>query len=442
MNAQFTAQEAGPRLRSRGAAHTYETMSERSHDTPPQIADSADLLIVGGGLVGMTLALTAARRGIASQVVDRADPAELTAEGFDGRASAISTASWNLFINIGLADRLEPHGSPISAIAVSDQRKPGEIRFAPEPHEGSLGRMFANRTLRRTLFEAAREEPLIAWHPKADIASRQRTGNGVAVTLKDGRRLEARLMVGAEGRHSPTREEAGIAIAKWDYRHRAIIAGLTHAEPHEQVAWEIFYPDGPFALLPMLDLPDGHHRSALVWTVDEADANGILKLRDRAFVAELVKRMGAIFGEIEEVGPRSSYPLGFHHTAKITGRRLALVGDAAHGIHPIAGQGLNLGLRDVGALVEVLGEGMRLGLEPGDAQLLQRYENWRGLDAFMVALATDGLTRLFGVPGNGASALRRLGMTGVERTPVLKNWFMDEARGITGDLPPLLDTAY
>jgi 2-octaprenyl-6-methoxyphenol hydroxylase len=148
--------------------------------------------------------------------------------------------------------------------------------------------------------------------------------------------------------------------------------------------------------------------------------------------------MGAMFGAITGVGPRSSYPLGFHHTAKIVADRLALVGDAAHGIHPIAGQGLNLGLRDVGALVEVLDEGSRLGLEPGDAQLLARYERWRGLDSFMVALATDGLTRLFGMPGGAASAARRLGMAGVERLPPLKRWFMDEARGMSGDLPELL----
>ncbi|GAA4644404.1 UbiH/UbiF/VisC/COQ6 family ubiquinone biosynthesis hydroxylase [Pontixanthobacter gangjinensis] len=400
--------------------------------------EQRDLLILGGGLVGMTLALAAAKKGISSHVVDRADPSELTAEGFDGRASAISTASWNLFTNIGLAPRLEPHGSPIASIAVTDQMKPGALDFTPEPHEGTLGRMFANRELRLALFEAASEEPLISWHARADVTARERGAHGVSATLASGQTLRANLMIAAEGRGSPTRDDAGIVIAKWSYSHRAIIAGLTHEKSHDQVAWEIFYPAGPFALLPMLDLPDGTHRSALVWTVDEADAAGTLKLSDRAFLAEVAKRMGTMFGEITSVGPRSSYPLGFHHTAKITSDRLALIGDAAHGIHPIAGQGLNLGLRDVGALVDVLAEGMRLGLEPGDAQLLAKYERWRGLDSFMVALATDGLTRLFGVPGKTASAARRLGMAGVQRTPILKNWFMDEARGMTGDMPELL----
>jgi len=316
--------------------------------------------------------------------------------------------------------------------------RPGRIDFQPEPHEASLGRMFANRTLRLALFEAAKDEPLIAWHSGAEVTARTRVEHGVAATLASGERLEASLMVAAEGRNSPTREEAGIAVAKWDYRHRAITTVLGHARPHDNVAWEIFYSAGPFALLPLLDSPEGQHRSALVWTVDERDAAGVLALSDRAFTAEVEKRMHGVLGAVTVAGPRSSYPLGFHHTAKITAPRLALVGDAAHGIHPIAGQGLNLGLRDVGALVEVIGEGMRLGLDPGDAQLLARYERWRGLDSFMVALATDGLTRLFGIPGTLPSLVRRLGMGVVQRTPALKHWFMDEARGVSGQLPELL----
>ncbi|WP_027443605.1 FAD-dependent monooxygenase [Erythrobacter cryptus] len=403
-----------------------------------QSDDSRDLVILGGGLVGMALALAAAKKGLTSHVIDRADPAELTAEGFDDRATAISTASWHLFENIGLAEGLAPFACEIAAIAVTDQNKPGRIDFVPGEGEGTLGRMFPNRRLRLALFEAAANEPLIHWVAKAHVTERQRSQYGVAAVLADGRKLKGRLMVAAEGRQSPTRDAAGITIAKWDYRHRAIIAGLTHEKPHGNIAWEIFYPAGPFALLPLNDEPQGTHRSSLVWTVSEADAAGVMKLGERAFRAEVEKRMGGVLGKVLSVGARSSYPLGFHHTARITAERLALVGDAAHGIHPIAGQGLNLGLRDVGALVQVLAEGARLGLDPGDPALLKRYENWRGLDSFMVALATDGLTRLFGVPGRGASAVRRLGMAAVQRTPLLKRFFMDEARGVAGDLPELL----
>lgn len=397
-----------------------------------------DLVILGGGLVGMTLALAAARKGLSSHVIDRADPAELTAEGFDDRATAISTASWHLFANIGIAEGLEEFACDIASIAVTDQQKPGRLDFVPGAGDGTLGRMFPNRRLRLALFEAAAKEPLIQWTSKATVTERQRSEYGVAAVTADGRKFRGSLMVAAEGRQSPTRDAAGITIAKWDYKHRAIICGLTHEKPHGNVAWEIFYPAGPFALLPLNDDADGTHRCSLVWTVAESDAAGVMKLGDRAFLAEIEQRMGGVLGKVLSVGQRSSYPLGFHHTAKITAERLALIGDSAHGIHPIAGQGLNLGLRDVGALVEVLADGARLGLDPGDPELLKRYENWRGLDSFMVALATDGLTRLFGVPGAAASAVRRLGMAAVQRTPMLKQFFMDEARGVSGDLPELL----
>ncbi|GGB93662.1 2-octaprenyl-6-methoxyphenyl hydroxylase [Novosphingobium endophyticum] len=397
-----------------------------------------DLIILGGGLVGMTLALAAARAGITSHVVDRADPADLTAEGADGRASAISTASWNLFRNIGIAQSLEPLGCPIDSIAVTDGMKPGRIDFTPKPEEGSLGRMFANRDLRIALFDAAREEPNIAWHVKTEAVRRDRGPYGVEVELSDGRVLGAGLLVAAEGRQSPTRDEAGFALARWDYKHRAFVAALFHDKPHANTAWEIFYPAGPFALLPLRDDEEGRHRSALVWTVAEQDAAGITAMPDAMFVNEVAARMHGVLGRIELAAPRMSYPLRFHHAGKVIGERLAVIGDAAHGMHPIAGQGLNLGLRDVGALVEVLTEGMRLGLEPGDAQLLARYEKWRSLDAFMVMSVTDGLTRLFGIPGRLPSAVRRFGMGAVQRMPTLKRFFMDEARGMSGKLPELL----
>ncbi|WP_100261353.1 FAD-dependent monooxygenase [Qipengyuania seohaensis] len=402
------------------------------------MTDKRDLLILGGGLVGSTLALAAAKQGFSSHLLDRADPADLTADGFDGRASAISTASWRLFRNIGLADTLEPYGCPIESIAVLDQMKPGRIDFTPEEHDGSLGRMFANRVLRTALFEAVKDESLITLHAPVDVVDRQRNAYGVSATLADGQVLTADLLVGAEGRSSPTREDAGLKMASWDYSHRAIIVGLDHSKPHGGVAWEIFYPAGPFALLPLLDGPDGQHRSALVWTVDEKDAAGVLKMGERAFLAEVQKRMGDLLGELRLNSARTSYPLSFQHTVRIVGERMALIGDSAHGMHPIAGQGLNLGLRDVGALVEVLGDARWLGLDLGDMQILERYEKWRALDSIMVMGATDSLTRLFGVPGKTASAVRRLGMAGVQRSGMLKKFFMDEARGVSGDVPELM----
>lgn len=397
----------------------------------------ADVIIIGGGLVGMTTAIGLAREGISSVVVDSSDPAAQTAQGFDGRASAISTASWNLYTNLGMADDLASCGCPIESIAVTDGMKPGRIDFRPGEGDGSLGRMYANRDLRIAMYAAAAREQAITFLTNARVATRDRDAHGVTVTLQDGAVLKGRLLVAAEGRQSPTRDEAGFTPARWDYGHRAIIAGLFHEKPHGNVAWEIFYPAGPFALLPLLD-ENGRHRSALVWTVAEKDAAGVLALPEGAFLSEVARRMKGIFGQIELASPRSSYPLNFHHTAKIVDTRLALVGDAAHGMHPIAGQGLNVGLRDVAALVEVLADGMRLGLDVGDAQLLARYERWRAVDTFMVAGATDVLTRLFGIPGRIPSMIRRFGMAGVQRLPTLKRFFMDEARGMSGKLPALL----
>lgn len=409
-----------------------------SETTAKPAGDTRDLIILGGGLVGMTLALAAAKAGITSHVIDRADPADLVAEGADGRASAISTASWNLFANIGLGERLAPLGCAIDSIAVTDGMKPGQIDFTPKAGDGSLGKMFFNRDLRLALFDAAKDEPHIAWHVKTEAVRRDRGPHGVEVELSDGRVLRASLLVAAEGRQSPTRDEAGFSMAKWDYKHRAMVTALFHEKPHNGTAWEIFYPAGPFALLPLLDDDKGRHRSALVWTVAEKDAAGAIAMTDAMFINEVAARMHGVLGGIELAAPRMSYPLKFHHAAKVIDQRLAVIGDAAHGMHPIAGQGLNLGLRDVGALVEVLTDGMRLGLEPGDAQLLARYEKWRSLDSFMVMSVTDSLTRLFGIPGKLPSAARRLGMGAVQRMPTLKRFFMDEARGMSGKLPELL----
>lgn len=397
----------------------------------------ADVLILGGGLTGLTLALALDRHGITSIVVDPADPATTIAAGFDGRASAIASASWNMLEAIGLGQYLDGKGCPIRTIRAADGLTPRAILFDAPEGEAPLGLMFENRLLRQALAAAAAEAKGLTLLAPARPAATSRDADRVTVTLEDGRTFTAALLIAAEGRASPTREAAGITVARWTYDHAAIIATLGHERPHDNVAHELFYPSGPFALLPMLDDAEGH-RSAIVWSVERRDAAAMLGLPDRAFLAEAEKRMGGMLGKLRTASPRSSYPLGFHHAARITDTRLALVGDAAHGIHPIAGQGLNLGLRDVAALVEVLVDGARLGLDPGDAQLLARYQGWRALDTFMVAGTTDALTRLYGVKGRTARAIRRFGMDVVEHTPPLKRLFMAEARGETGELPKLL----
>jgi 2-octaprenyl-6-methoxyphenol hydroxylase len=398
----------------------------------------SDVLISGGGLVGQALALALARHGLSSQIVDPADPVATIAPGFDGRASAIASAVWQMFEVIGIADRLADQGCPIRAIKVSDGGQAGELDFVTAEDAPPLGTMVENRRLRLALAAGIAEAPLVRLFAPAKVVDRDVGGHGVTLTLADGTRLAAPLLIVAEGRRSPTRDAAGFSIANWSYHHHAMIGAVAHAKPHDNVAHEIFFPSGPFALLPLVDDEQGRHRSAFVWTVSEKDGPGFAKLGDRGFTAELEKRAGGMLGAMELVAPRMTYPLGFHHSAKIVTDRIVLVGDAAHGIHPIAGQGLNLGLRDVAALTEVLVEGARLGLDLGDAALLARYQRWRGLDNLMVSLATDGLTRLFGVPGKTASVVRRAGLGAVQRMPMLKRFFMDEARGEAGDLPRLL----
>ena len=398
----------------------------------------SDVLISGGGLVGQALALALARHGLSSQIVDPADPVATTAPGFDGRASAIASAVWRMFEVIGIADRLADHGCPIRAIKVSDGGQACELDFVTAEDAPALGTMVENRRLRLALAAGIAEAPLVRLFAPAKVVARDVGPHGVTLTLADGTQLAAPLLIVAEGRRSPTRDAAGFSIASWSYHHHAMIGAVAHAKPHDHVAHEIFFPSGPFALLPLVDDEQGRHRSAFVWTVSEKDGPGFAKLGDRGFTAELEKRAGGLLGAMELVAPRMTYPLGFHHSAKIVADRVVLVGDAAHGIHPIAGQGLNLGLRDVAALTEVLVEGARIGLDLGDAALLARYQRWRGLDNLMVSLATDGLTRLFGIPGKTASTVRRAGLGAVQRMPTLKRFFMDEARGEAGDLPRLL----
>ena len=399
--------------------------------------DRADVIILGGGLVGLALAAALDSGGLSAILVDPADPDERLDTAFDGRTSAVSSSSMRMLEATGVADHFPAPGCPIRKIQVADGLESGGLAFEPEAGDDPLGHMHENRHLRATLrarAEAGRQLWLL-W--KSRVADVDRGDHGVVVALEDGRKLCAPLLIAADGRNSPMREAAGIRIARWRYDHSAIVSVLRHERPHDNVAYEIFYPSGPFALLPMTD-DDTGHRSAIVWSVRKDDAPGLLSLSDEDFAAEARAAMGGFLGTIALAAPRSTYPLGFHHAAQITAHRLALVGDSAHAIHPIAGQGLNLGFRDGAALAQVLVEGARLGLDLGDRQLLDRYQRWRSLDALSVAFATDSLTRIYAIPGRTASAVRRFGMGLIDRIAPVRNRLMWEARGTSGDLPLLL----
>jgi len=398
--------------------------------------DRADAIIFGGGLVGLALAAALDSSSVSAIVVDPADPDLRKDAAFDGRTSAVSSSSMRMLETIGVAGHFPEQGCPIRTIAVADGLEPGGLHFEPDDDE-ALGWMHENRHLRAALRTRAEAGPNIWMLWKSRVSSVERGDHQVVVGLEDGRKLCAPLLIAADGRNSRTREAAGINIARWKYDHQAIVSVIRHERPHDNIAYEIFYPTGPFALLPMTDDSDGH-RSAIVWSVPKDDAAGWLSLDERDFAAEAEAAMGGFLGKVEMLAQRSSYPLGFHHAAEITAKRLALVGDSAHSIHPIAGQGLNLGFRDAAALTEVLVEGARLGLDLGDKQLLDRYQRWRSLDALSVAFATDSLTRIYGVPGKTASKVRRFGMALIDRVSPIRNRLMNEARGTSGQLPLLL----
>jgi 2-octaprenyl-6-methoxyphenol hydroxylase len=397
----------------------------------------SDVIILGGGLVGLALAAALDSSGLSSTVIDPADPDQRLDAAFDGRTTAVSSSSARMFDTIGVTPHFPVPGGPIARIRTSDGLAPGSLTFEAGADGEPLGHMHENRNLRAALRARAEAGKAITLRYKTAATTIDRGEHGVTVTLDTGETLRAPLLVAAEGRNSLTREAAGIRVARWKYDHRAIVSILRHQRPHDANAYEIFYPSGPFALLPMTDDEEGH-RSAIVWSIRERDAAGLLALTDDQFAAEAKAAMGGFLGDISMLAPRSTYPLGFHHAARITDRRLALVGDAAHAVHPIAGQGVNLGFRDAAALAQVLVEGARLGLDLGDRQLLDRYQRWRSLDTLMVAMSTDGLTRLYSIPGKTASAVRRLGMGLIDRIGPVKDRLMAEARGTSGELPLLL----
>jgi 2-octaprenyl-6-methoxyphenol hydroxylase len=399
---------------------------------------NADVIIIGGGLIGSTLALALARHEMTSIVIDTQDLDSTVLPAFDGRASAIASASARMLTALGIGDVLATDGCAIRSIRVTDGTAPQFLHFESGEGDDPLGIMLENRLLRVALLAAVRAAPEVTLVAPASIASLVRDDHAATVTLTDGRVFTAALAIAADGRKSKTREGAGIRLAGWSYPNAALVSMVAHSIPHGSVACELFYPSGPMALLPMTDHGDGRPRSAIVWTVDAANAAGARKLGPKALAAEIAARVDGTLGEIEVIAPQAVWPLGYHHSASYTAERLVLIGDAAHGVHPIAGQGLNMGFRDVAACTQVLVEAVRTGQDIGAPDVLRRYSAWRRLDNMMVGGITDVLNRLFAIPGRLPSAVRRFGLAGVERIPPLKARFMAEARGETGKLPALL----
>jgi 2-octaprenyl-6-methoxyphenol hydroxylase len=399
--------------------------------------EPTDVLIGGGGFAGLALAI-ALRQGLGENFrVIVADPAFGRDGRDEGRASAIAAAARRLFETIGVWAEVASEAQPILDMAVTDSRlqdvmRPTYLTFAGEIAPGEpFAHMVENHRVVAALTRRASADG-VELRAEAVRGIETRAGT-VDATLSDDRVVSARLVVAADGARSAIREACGIQSFGWDYEQSGIVTTVEHERDHDGRAEEHFLPAGPFAILPLKG-----RRSSIVWTEQAREAERIVALSDPEFHIELERRFGLKLGEIKAVGPRRAFPLGLSVARSFVGERVALVGDAAHVIHPIAGQGLNLGLRDVAALAEAVADAARLGLDIGGADVLDRYQRWRRFDTMTMGVATDGLNRLFSNRSDALRIVRDIGLGMVERMPRLKDVFIREAAGLTGEVPKLL----
>jgi 2-octaprenyl-6-methoxyphenol hydroxylase len=399
--------------------------------------EQVDIVIAGGGFAGLTLAI-ALRQSLGPRLsVAVADPTLGKSHADDERASAIVAAARRLFETLGLWPSVADEAQPILDMVVTDSRlddavRPVFLTFAGDVEPGEpFAHMIENRFLLSAL-EARARDAGVTLHTTT-VRKVNHDGERVAAELADGSTLQARLLAAADGARSSIREQAGIAVHGWQYGQSAIVTTVGHERDHEGRAIEHFLPAGPFAILPLKG-----RRSSIVWTETTGEADRIMALPDDSFHGELEQRFKLHLGEISAVGARRVHPLGFFVARSFIAERIALVGDAAHLIHPIAGQGLNMGLRDVAALAEVIVDAARLGLDLGAADVLERYQRWRRFDTMAMGLATDGLNRLFSNRSAALRLFRDVGLGLVDRVPNLKRLFIREAAGLVGDVPKLL----
>ncbi len=399
------------------------------------MAQDVDILIVGGGLNGPALALALAQTGFQVMVIDSQPVQVCTDPGFDGRSYALALASCRFLRAIGIWDAVADHAQPMLEIKVTDGRagegsSPWMMHFDhAEIEEGPMGHLVEDRHLRGAFLDTLTARG-IGHLAGETVVSQMVTPQGISVTLASGRVLTAALLIGADGRSSGTAVRAGIKRMGWGYDQTAIVCAVEHHLPHHGIAHQFFMPPGPLAILPLTG-----NRSSVVWSETTARAAQIMTLDDAGFLDALRPAFGSFLGEIRLVGARFTYPLGLTLAQSFIAPRLALVGDAAHGVHPIAGQGLNSGLRDVAALAEVLGDARRRGEDIGSAQTLARYQQWRRFDTTTLAIATDTFNRLFSNNNPLLRAARDVGMGIVNAVPGLRRGAIREAAGLTGDLP-------
>jgi 2-octaprenyl-6-methoxyphenol hydroxylase len=391
---------------------------------------TADVLVIGGGLVGGTLACGLAQHGMTVLVAEREDPAGWMNNAYDGRACAVALGCQKVLEGLGVWRHVGEDRQPIEDIRIADSNAPLFMHYhRHEAGDEPMGYMVENQVTRRAIQARLGELEHATLLAPVSVADLTRDGHGVTARLADGRRIRARLAVAADGRTSPTRAAAGIQTTGWDYDHGAIVLTVEHELPHEGVAIEHFLPAGPFASLPLTG-----NRSSIVWSERRDWIPDLMALPDDRFKAEFMARFGDYFGDVRFVGPRFSYPLSLQFAERYTDTRLALVGDAAHGMHPVAGQGMNYGLRDVAVLVEILVGAHRLGLDPGMPDILRRYARLRQADNLLMLGVTDGIVRLFSNDIAPLRLARTAGLAVVDRMGPLKRFFMQTAMGTTGVL--------
>ena len=399
---------------------------------------TTEVVVLGGGLAGLSMAAALATAGVPVVCIDRDSPDHHAADGFDIRTTAVAYASMKVLEGAGVWKHMEPHAGPILDIRVADQFSPLFVHYdhTELTWDGThqpFGWILDNKDMRRALFARAAELPGLVHLAPAQATKIERLRNGASVTLADGRVVKARLVVGADGRRSMARDSAGIKVRRWAYDQSAMICTIRHSEPHNGVAVEHFMPNGPFAVLPMTG-----NRSSIVWSEKTSLVDMYLKLPDDQFIDELSRRSGGYLGDIELLTRREAWPLSVLLAESFIAERLALIGESAHAIHPIAGQGLNLGLRDVAALAEVIVDAHRLGLDVGAPQVLARFQRWRRFDTVLLAAVCDGLVHLFSNNIPPLRIARDVGMAVVNRLPPLKRFFMRHAMGVVGDLPRMI----
>lgn len=402
-----------------------------------------DIIVIGAALNGLAAALALGgrrvRRPLDVVVVDAKDPRCFSTNAFDGRASAITASARRMFEALGVWQAVAAEAQPMAEIIVTDSATPESprpvlLQFGESDMQGRpSSHMIENRFLYGAMLEEALQSPQIRFAVGQPVTDYHFGTGKATVTLADGTAISAALIVAADGRNSPARQAAGINLVGWPYDQMGLVATVEHELPHNGRAEEHFTPSGPFAILP---LPG--NRSSLVWTARRAEGERMLSLGDGDFANELRRRFGDHLGDVRVISGRHGYPLAMFLAEDFIGQRLALAGDSAHVLHPLAGLGFNMGLRDVAALAECVHDAASLGQDIGNKAVLQRYAQWRRFDTVATAAAMDGMNRLFSNTNPVLTLLRRAGLLAVNRMGGLKSLFVKEAAGLSGDLPKLL----